>query len=131
MLEATRHHGLASINRGPLAMGLLSGKYASDDRLPTDDIRSRPPAWLQNFALGGGASLERLALLQSLRDVLTTGGRSLVQGALAWIWARAPHTIPIPGFRTEAQVRENAAAIERGPLTQEQMQEIDRILGRP
>jgi len=50
-----------------------------------------------------------------------------VQGALCWLWAKSPCTIPIPGFRTEEQVRENIGALEFGPLTPEQMEEIQRI----
>jgi aryl-alcohol dehydrogenase-like predicted oxidoreductase len=38
--------------------------------------------------------------------------------------------VPIPGFRTVAQVEENAKAMEFGPLTPDQMAEIDRILER-
>jgi aryl-alcohol dehydrogenase-like predicted oxidoreductase len=38
--------------------------------------------------------------------------------------------VPIPGFWTVAQVEENAKAMEFGPLTPDQMAEIDRILGR-
>jgi len=53
-----------------------------------------------------------------------------VQGALAWIWGRSEKTIPIPGFKTIAQVEENAGAMELGPLTPDQMREIDSILGR-
>jgi aryl-alcohol dehydrogenase-like predicted oxidoreductase len=53
-----------------------------------------------------------------------------VQGALAWIWARSGTTVPIPGFRTVAQVEENAGAMELGPLAPEQMAEIEKILGR-
>ena len=39
-----------------------------------------------------------------------------MQGALAWIWARSPVAIPIPGFRTVAQIEENAGAMAGGPL---------------
>lgn len=49
--------------------------------------------------------------------------------ALAWIWARSPATIPIPGCRTVAQLAENAAALARGPLTRAQLDEIGAILG--
>ena len=63
-------------------------------------------------------------------DVLTSGGRTLSQGALAWLWARSPVTVPIPGFKTVAQVEENCKAMAFGPLTPVQMAEIDRILGR-
>jgi len=60
--------------------------------------------------------------------VLTREGHTLAQAALAWLWARSPVTIPIPGFKTVAQVEENAGALEKGPLTDEQMQEIDALL---
>lgn len=130
LLAVCREHDLASINRVPLAMGFLSGKYGSDSRLAADDIRSQPPQWLGFFEAGGQASATWLAKLDSLREILTSEGRSLVQGALAWIWARDARTLPIPGCRTEAQVMENAGAIALGALAPDQMREIDRILGR-
>ncbi|HKY54296.1 MAG TPA: aldo/keto reductase, partial [Anaerolineales bacterium] len=68
--------------------------------------------------------------LDAIREILTSNGRTLVQGALAWIWARNEKTIPIPGFKTVAQVEENAQAMQFGPLTPDQMQEINAILGR-
>jgi aryl-alcohol dehydrogenase-like predicted oxidoreductase len=61
---------------------------------------------------------------------LTSGGRTLAQGALAWIWARSPRTIPIPGIRNVAQATENAQAMQLGPLTCDQMKEIEQLLGR-
>jgi aryl-alcohol dehydrogenase-like predicted oxidoreductase len=57
------------------------------------------------------------------------GGRTLAQGALAWLWARSQVTVPIPGFRTVAQVEENAGALALGPLTQAQLDEIAGVLG--
>ncbi|MFF3331195.1 aldo/keto reductase [Streptomyces sp. NPDC002888] len=131
MLTLCEELGLASINRSPLAMGLLTGKqHMGRDTLQEGDIRSRPPAWLQGFGDGSGADPAWLARVDALRDVLTNGGRTLAQGALAWLWARSPHTVPIPGFRSVAQAEENAGAIEKGPLTAEQLAEIDRVLGR-
>jgi aryl-alcohol dehydrogenase-like predicted oxidoreductase len=72
-------------------------------------------------------SLDRLV---AIREILTSGGRSLAQGALAWILARGDRMIPIPGFKSIAQVEENAAALDRGPLTPAQMGEIDALLAR-
>jgi aryl-alcohol dehydrogenase-like predicted oxidoreductase len=57
-------------------------------------------------------------------------GRTLTQGALAWIWGRSPNTLPIPGFRTVAQVEENAKAMEFGALSAAQMSEVDLLLRR-
>jgi aryl-alcohol dehydrogenase-like predicted oxidoreductase len=52
----------------------------------------------------------------------------LSQGALGWLWAKSPRTLPIPGFRTVAQVEENAGALEKGPLPASVMAEIDAAL---
>ena len=130
MLAVCRARGLAGIIRSPLATGFLTGKFTADTRLAANDIRCKPPAWLPYFQPGGGATPEWLAVLESLREVLTSGGRTLAQGALAWIWARDPGTIPIPGARSEAQVRDNAGALAKGALEPEQLAEIDRLLGR-
>ncbi|MFG2745051.1 aldo/keto reductase [Streptomyces chartreusis] len=121
--------GLASINRSPLAMGLLTGRRRSGQALEAGDIRSRPPEWLQGFE-AGGADPRWLARVDALKDVLTSGGRTLGQGALAWLWARSPRTVPIPGFRSVAQAEQNAGALEKGALTGEQLAEVDRILER-
>jgi aryl-alcohol dehydrogenase-like predicted oxidoreductase len=119
---------LASINRSPLAMGLLGGRRHTG--LESGDIRSRPPAWLQGFGDGSGADPQWLARVDALRSVLTSDGRTPAQGALAWLWARSPRTVPIPGFRSVAQAEQNAGAIAKGPLTAGQLAEVDRMLGR-
>ncbi|MFE7438946.1 aldo/keto reductase [Streptomyces chartreusis] len=121
--------GLASINRSPLAMGLLTGGRRSGQALEAGDIRSRPPEWLQGFE-ADGADPRWLARVDALKDVLTSGGRTLGQGALAWLWARSPRAVPIPGFRSVAQAEQNAGALEKGALTGEQLAEVDRILER-
>ncbi len=117
---------LASINRGPLGMGLLTGKFAPDSTFASDDVRHHAQ-WHPGFK-DGKPTQEWLDKLASIREVLTSGGRSLAQGALAWIWARSPNTVPIPGFKTTTQVEENCQAMAFGPLTPGQMAEIERIL---
>jgi aryl-alcohol dehydrogenase-like predicted oxidoreductase len=130
MIALCEELGLASINRGPLAMGLLTGKYQSDSKLAADDVRGEnAPNWMQFFK-NGKPNPEWLTRLEAIRDVLRTGGRTLAQGALAWIWGRSDRTIPIPGFKTVAQVEENCNAVRFGPLTPQEMGQIDRLLGR-
>ena len=46
-------HGIASINRGPLAMGLLSGKFTTGSRLPATTSAARAPSWLTAFDRDG------------------------------------------------------------------------------
>lgn len=78
----------------------------------------------------GKPSAEFLEHLGAIREILTSGGRTLAQGALAWIWSRSQQTIPIPGFKTVQQVEENATAMQFGPLNAGQMRGIDTLLGR-
>ncbi|KUM76867.1 aldo/keto reductase [Streptomyces griseorubiginosus] len=128
LLALCEESDLASINRSPLAMGLLAGKRQGPQ--DTGDIRSKPPAWLPGFGNGATADPEWLRRIDALKDILTSEGRTLAQGALAWIWARSPRTVPIPGFRSVTQAEQNAGAMEKGPLTADQLTEVDRILGR-
>ena len=76
----------------------------------------------------GRPNPEWLTKREAIKEILTSGGRTLAQGALAWLWARSEQTIPIPGFRTVSQVEENSRAMQFGPLTPEQMKEIESIL---
>jgi aryl-alcohol dehydrogenase-like predicted oxidoreductase len=119
---------LASINRGPLGMGILTGKFTPETTFSNDDVR-KYVEWFPGFK-DGKPTQEWLDALEAVREILTSEGRTLAQGALAWIWGRSPNTIPIPGFKTVAQVEENARAMEFGPLTLAQIAEIDQILER-
>jgi len=130
MLALCEAQNLANINRGPLAMGLLTGKYSVGTTLGVDDVRGEnSPEWMRYFK-DGHPNPDFLVQLQAIREILTSGGRSLAQGALAWLWGRSDKTLPIPGFRTVAQVTDNAGAMAFGALTADQMHEINVLLGR-
>jgi len=113
----------ASIARGVLEMGFLTGKYTADNYrslLSADDYRLRASVYF----------IALLGKLDLIRDVLTSDGRTLAQGALAWIWARSDRNIALAGFRTLAQVADNIKSFDFGPLTTEQMKQIDVLLER-
>lgn len=129
LVPVIEQHGLLSINRSPLAMGLLSGKYTVDTTFLCDDARSRTSDWMDYFK-EGRVEPAFARQLDAVRSLLQTDGRSLVQGALAWLWARSPNTLPIPGFRTVAQVNDLVGALSKGPLSQDVMQEIERAIIR-
>jgi aryl-alcohol dehydrogenase-like predicted oxidoreductase len=130
VIEVCEQYNLAAICRGPLAMGLLTGKYTPYSSPSSDDVRGKnSPEWMKYFE-GGKPSSEWLQKMEAIRETMTSGGRSLAQGALGWLWARSEQTLPIPGFRTVAQVEENCGAMQYGPLDEGQMQEIDDLMGR-
>jgi aryl-alcohol dehydrogenase-like predicted oxidoreductase len=130
MLALCEEHGLAGVANRPLAMGLLAGKFDAASRLPAGDVRASGAAWLTAFDADGRPNPEFLERLGAVRDVLASNGRTLVQGALAWIWARSERTIPVPGFKTVAQLQENAAALAHGPLSADELAEVEALLER-
>lgn len=127
MLDVCQRHGVASLARSPLAMGLLTGKYDAAARFPADDIRNQAPEWLRYYR-NGRPDADWLARLTAVRGVLTADGRTVAQGALCWLLARSELTIPIPGCRTREQAADNFAAAELGPLNESSMKEIARLL---
>jgi aryl-alcohol dehydrogenase-like predicted oxidoreductase len=107
----------------------LGGRYTSASTLPRNDVRGRPPAWLRWFT-DGHPNVDYLQRIDAVRDLLTAGGRTLAQGAIAWIWARDDRAIPLAGFRNASQVEDNAGALRYGPLDADEYATVERILGR-
>ncbi len=117
MLDLCQEQDLASLNRIPLLMGVLTGRWSPETKLGEGDPRAQ---W---FMQEGFRKL--LASAQLIATYLTSDGRSYVQGALGWIWARSPLTIPLPGFRNMEQMRELVQAPQFGPLPLDVMQAIE------
>jgi len=120
MFSLTKQAKLVSLVRNPLMMGFLSEKYDANVTFSETDVRAN------GFDQDDISKI--VANRAKVREILTSNGRSTVQGALAWLWANGEQVVPIPGIRTEDQAIENAAAMEFGPLTAAQMTEIDQIL---
>jgi aryl-alcohol dehydrogenase-like predicted oxidoreductase len=128
MINLCEKSNLASINRGPLAMGLLTEKYKAGTQVSIDDVRGeKSPDWMTYFK-DGRPHPDWLKKVEAVREILRSDGRTLAQGALAWLWARSPMTLPIPGIRTVAQAEENCQAMAFGPLDQGYMVEIAGLL---
>ncbi len=127
MIKLIDEHEVMGLNRQPLAMGLLSGKYNLNSKLPKDDIRSGSLDWMVYFNQGVPNS-QLLKKLEAIREIITSGGRTMSQGALAWNWARSPFMVPIPGFKNVKQVESNIRALDFGPLTKKQMEEVNDII---
>ena len=121
MLALCREQDLASLNRVPLLMGVLAGRWTPETRLEQADPRAQ---WFEHEEF-----LRVLACVQQIEPYLTSGGRSMVQGALGWIWARSPLAIPLPGFRNMQQLQVLVDAQQIGPLPQDMMRAIAERVG--
>jgi aryl-alcohol dehydrogenase-like predicted oxidoreductase len=114
---------LAGINKDPLNKGFLTGKFNSTSRFPDNDIRT-------GTDFSDPEIVKRLKIVDEVRDIFTSKGRSMAQGALAYIWALDGRMVPIPGFKSVKQVKENAGAMQFGPLTEAQVKDVQTIVAK-
>ncbi len=128
-LDVVRDAGRIAVIRSPLARGLLGGRHSAATRFDPQDIRAQSFPWLTWFQ-DGRIAPAALAKLEAVQELLRVGGRSLTQGAIGWLWAKCPVSLPIPGFKSAAQVIDLAGALDRGPLPADVMDEIEAALGR-
>lgn len=127
--SAVHEHGLTALIRSPLGMGLLSGKYGPEAVMPANDIRGTA-APRTDYFVGGRPNRAMFDQLNAVRELLTTDGRSLVQGALSWIWAKGASNIPVPGARTVEQIEGIADALSFDALPDDVMAQIEALIER-
>jgi aryl-alcohol dehydrogenase-like predicted oxidoreductase len=120
MRQVCASFNLAGINKDPLNKGFLTGKFNTNTTFPDNDVRS-------GTDFSDPEILKRLKIVDEIREILTSKGRTMAQGALAYIWALDERMVPIPGFKSVQQVKDNAGALEFGPLTEGQVKEIHEI----
>ncbi len=89
------------ITKVPLSGGLLTGKFSADYPPPDDGRRER---W------GEESFAKRLELAEKVRPILESSGRTMAQGALAWILSFDAVSAVIPGVSSLEKVRDNVAA---------------------
>ena len=121
VLEICQASGVSSIARGPLGMGILTGKYSHETVMPANDFRN-------DWDCAGGEQADQLNRLDQVREILTCEGHTLPQAALAWLLATSDSIVPIPGFKTLDQIQDTVGVLEKGPLTQAQMAKLDALL---
>jgi len=110
------------IVRGPLAMGILTGKFDEGSQFPEGDFRQRwmkVPEEYQIF-------LEDLKKVEGLRDVVED--QSLAQMALQFVLSHPAVTTVIPGAKTVQQLEQNVAVGHLPPLSREVLDKIDAIV---
>ena len=104
VLDACRELGTAFVAFSPLARGFLTGTLRDTSGLPPKDIRLAMPRFQgENFT-------RNLGLLDGFSVLARENDCTMAQLALAWLLARAPHVVPIPGTTRFDHLAENAAA---------------------
>jgi aryl-alcohol dehydrogenase-like predicted oxidoreductase len=107
-----RRQNVAVIARVPLASGLLTGKMTRDSTFAADDHRSfnrNGEAFDKGETFSGVPYDVALEAVDELR-ALVPAGAAMAAFALRWILMEDAVTVVIPGARSPAQARANAAA---------------------
>ena len=103
VVPAARAAGAGLVPYSPLGRGLLTGKLPAGPFAP-GDFRAT------DGRFAGDALDRNLTLVGELTRIAGERGVTTGQLALAWLLARGPDVVPIPGTRNQARVTENAAA---------------------
>lgn len=135
VLPSAMQNGVGIIARVPLASGLLSGAYTTSTTFAENDHRTYNRTG-QSFNVGetfSGVNYETgVRLAQEFADLVAQlpFKATPAQAALAWVAQQPGVTTVIPGARTVAQARANAAAADLPPLGDDFMIEIRELYDR-
>jgi aryl-alcohol dehydrogenase-like predicted oxidoreductase len=116
-----QENNIGVLVRGPLAMGILTGKFKADTQFSDGDFRQR---WHDNSE-EHQIYLEDLAKVEKLKPLAQN--RTLAQLALQSVLAHPAVTTVIPGAKTVKQLQDNVGAALLPPLTTAELAQIDAI----
>jgi aryl-alcohol dehydrogenase-like predicted oxidoreductase len=121
LVQATGRLGAALVAFSPLARGMFADAMPDPERFGEKDFRRATPRFTEpNF----GYNRERVARFNTYARGKGHAPSAL---ALAWVLARAPHVIPIPGTRSPLHLEQDAAGAGI-VLTPKDIEEIEAIL---
>src|SRR5207245_2578614 len=112
--------GIGFVPVSPLGKGFLTGKINENTTFDTSDFRNIVPRFTAE------ARQANQALVNLLRKIAERKKATPAQIALAWLLARKPWIVPIPGTRKLERLDENIGAVAVD-LTPGDLREIDGI----
>ncbi len=118
ILETCDELGIGFVPYSPLGRGFLTGALNKDSKLGANDFRSNNPRFQPD------AMEKNQAFVDLLTSVAAEKGATAAQIALAWLLAKRPYVVPIPGTTKLHRLEQNigATALE---LTEEDLARID------
>jgi aryl-alcohol dehydrogenase-like predicted oxidoreductase len=120
VLPYCQEHGIAFLPFSPLGRGFLTGRFATPDDLPADDIRRWMQRFQQDALRANQAIADRIGQIAA-RVVVTPA-----QVALAWVLAQGSWVVPIPGTKTPKYLADNAGAADV-ELSKEDLADLDAL----
>jgi aryl-alcohol dehydrogenase-like predicted oxidoreductase len=117
----TMEKDLGVLVRGPLAMGILTGKFNRNTRFERGDFRNQ---WIEDEN-AYRVFLNDLDKVEKLKPL--TDGRSLAQLAIQFVMQHPAVTAAIPGAKRIDQLKENLKAALLPELSPDALEWIDAI----
>ena len=119
ILPTLEELGIGFVPYSPLGKGFLTGKISADTKFDSTDFRSTIPRFRpENMEANQ-------AIIVLLNRFAKEKNASPAQIALAWLLAKKPWIVPIPGTTKLSRLKENTAAAEI-ELTTDELREIER-----
>lgn len=124
VLATCQELGIGFVPWAPLGEGFLTGKYDTNTKFDAKaDFRGGFPRFSKEYlALN-------MPIIAWLKEYAASKGATPSQVALAWLLAKGPNIVPIPGTRSEAHLLENLGA-QRLQLTAADVQVIETSLSK-
>lgn len=123
VLATCEELGIGFVPWGPLGAGFLTGKINTETRFEGNDFRNTSPRFTPE------ARSANAAMVNLLKTVAQEKCATPAQIALAWLLAKKPWIVPIPGTRKVERLTENlgAASIQLSPA---HVQEIENAASK-
>jgi aryl-alcohol dehydrogenase-like predicted oxidoreductase len=122
ILPTLQELGIGFVPFSPLGKGFLTGTIDPGTSFGSTDIRASIPRFADEARRANQALVEALAVVAA-RKAATPG-----QIALAWLLAREPWIVPIPGTKRIERLAENTAAADV-ELTPDDLNDIETATG--
>ncbi|HTG34728.1 MAG TPA: aldo/keto reductase [Thermoanaerobaculia bacterium] len=104
VLPACEELGIGFVAWGPLGQGFLTGKIDPRTSFDSSDFRAASPRFTPE------AREANLAVVDLLKEIAARKSATPAQIAIAWLLARKPWIVPIPGTTKLHRLEENIAA---------------------
>ena len=121
VLPTCEELGIGFVPFSPLGRGFLTGKIDENTTFAKGDFRNTVPRFSPEARKANQALIDGLAAIAAAKKATTA------QIALAWLLARKPWIVPIPGTTKLHRLEENIGAAAVG-LTAEDLRQIEQAL---
>ena len=106
VLPTCKELGIGFVPYSPLGRGFLTGRFQAASEFEDGDFRANLPRFARTAVMTNRKIAETVANIANVKRCRPA------QLSLAWLLAKAPDIVPIPGTKHVNYLRENAAAVD-------------------